>query len=163
MELLTSPDKVKDYFKSVCDRYTAATLTFYEQTGSAIGNNLKYPACIMMPVATRLVDNKSANIHRLFEWEVWIVKDWTKGDFETMKTILAETDSIAIDLVSMIKHEWMDLFPVTERPVKQFDLNSIQTLKIDPQGSNNAIGTALMGNFMNPINPMVKFDATKWA
>jgi hypothetical protein len=166
VELIRTPDKALEYFRSLSESFlpegnaSPLRLNFIEFQNENIGNNLSYPLMILAPMRNGLDDKLSDNRQLIFKWELWFLLPVSKGDESNQREAIRKCFEYSMDILGMMDYHWQHTFPVDQRPFRGLDMNSIEWDEIGPLGRDNAYGVSMSGNFSNPVN--LKRDPLKW-
>lgn len=155
-----------NYFKEIARRLkflnpdNEAAGRFFEGRNDLPQMAMPETALVLLPDEWGIGDGRSDNIFKNRTVELVLAKSGKLGDEVSNSAIWDELETIAWQLISRIKADYEMTFPVDDRQIFSFDLNSVEVKQAEPFGPNYMLPLLISFNFGNP--KQLQIDDTKW-
>lgn len=133
---------------------------WYPSIDEYIGNKLDQLAVICVPAPSRLKDGKSDNVHKLYEFDFWILQTCPKNDFKKQREIYDNTEAIADDFIKYLYMKSGTEGGFDNRIISYFHPDEANSMPIGPV-ENNAYGFSLRVVVGNPFY-IRHIDPLRW-
>lgn len=150
MAKILSFSDYRNYFKSIADQLIAlnpdddpAKTHFYVFPDQFIGNNLKYPALVLIPPKIKPFDKLSDNTMKVMTGELWVLKSIKKGDTAAQIADMDDCEVIMEEIVSKMKSDQLDYAQGSDRAIQVLDLEQSSYEQVSELNGDNAGGYAL--------------------
>lgn len=127
--------------------------SFVEFESDFNGTKMVSPSFILIPSQYSVEDGNSDNIHLVNRIDFLIVKSGKKGSVELNSQVFGETFEILWDILTQIETD-MRKFPLTDRPFREWNKNTIQIDEVPPFNADYFIGHKISFEVKNPRNLM---------
>lgn len=169
MSKIQTYDDYQNYFRTLATENktlnpdNGSSPHFYEFKGDFTGNNLKYPAMVLVPPKMPFFDQNSDNLMTVFASEFWILQSVRINDAAGLSDAINNTLELGNQIIARMIKDYKSYSLGTDRPIQQMDLRSFDRNMIGPVGfaaADNAHGWSFEFTFANPSG--IAFNSNNW-